>query len=226
MTAHHAGAARAGYLLALDAGTGSCRAVLFTLDGRQAALAQREWSHPAARGIPGSQSFDTAGNWALLCACIREVLGTVADPAGGAGRRLLGHGRRAGALRPRRPELWACANGDARARREAAAMLADGTAAGLYRRGGGWITLSAPPRLAWVRRHEPARWASAARLSMIADWMVFRLTGTLVTEASIGSTSGLFELSRRAWSPELMALCGAPARRSRRSWRPGPWSAG
>ena len=208
MTAHHTGAARDGYLLALDAGTGSCRAVLFTLDGRQAALAQREWSHPAAGGIPGSQPFDTAGNWALLCACIREVLGAVAGPRAvlavgcsgmGGGLVLYGRGGR---------ELWACANGDARARREAAAMLADGTAAELYRRGGGWISLSAAPRLAWVRRHEPARWASAARLSMIADWMVFRLTGTLVTEASIGSTSGLFELGRRAWSPELLALCG------------------
>ena len=43
---------------------------------------------------------------------------------------------------------------------------------------------------------------------MIADWMVFRLTGTLVTEASIGSTSGMFDLGRRAWSPEIMTLCG------------------
>ena len=87
-------------------------------------------------------------------------------------------------------------------------MLASGTAAEVYRRGGGWISLSAPPRLAWVRRHEPDRWAAAARLSMIADWIVFRLTGTLVTEASIGSTSGMFDRGRRAWSPEIMTLCG------------------
>ena len=105
-------------------------------------------------------------------------------------------------------ELWACANGDTRAEREAAVMLADGTAAELYRRGGGWLSLSAAPRLAWVHRHEPGVWAAATRLSMIADWMVFRLTGTLATEASIGSTSGLFDLGRRAWSPELLALCG------------------
>jgi autoinducer 2 (AI-2) kinase len=105
-------------------------------------------------------------------------------------------------------EVWACANGDARAGQEAAAMLANGTADELYRRGGGWISLSAAPRLAWVRRNQPGIWAAARRLSMIADWMVFRLTGTLATEASIGSTSGLFDLGRRAWSPELMARCG------------------
>ena len=202
-----------GYLLALDAGTGSCRAALFTLDGlspggQPAALARREWSHPPASGIPGSQSFDPAGNWALICACIREVLGSLPSPAAvlAVGCSTMGGGLvlydRAG------QELWACANGDARAEREAAVMLADGTAAELYRRGGGWISLSAAPRLAWVRRHEPGLWAAATRLSMIADWIVFRLTGTLATEASIGSTSGLFDLGRRAWSPELLNRCG------------------
>jgi len=202
-----AGAGRDGCLLALDAGTGGCRAALFTADGRPVALARHEWSHPADAGIPGSQSFDTAGNWELICACIREVLAAVPGPPAvlAVGCSSMGGGlvlyNRAGR------EVWACANGDARADREAAAMLASGTAAELYRRGGGWITLSAPPRLAWVRRHEPDRWAAATRLSMIADWIVFRLTGTLVTEASIGSTSGMFDLGRRAWSPEIMTLC-------------------
>ena len=213
MTARPAGAGLAsagpdGYLLALDAGTGGCRAALFTVDGRPTALARRDWAHPADAGIPGSQSFDTAGNWALICACIREVRSAVPGSAAvlAVGCSSMGGGLvlydRAGR------ELWACANGDARAGREAAAMLASGTAAELYRQGGGWISLSAPPRLAWVRRHEPDRWAAAARLSMIADWIVFRLTGTLVTEASIGSTSGMFDLGRRAWSAEIMALCG------------------
>ena len=176
--------------------------------GQPAALARREWSHPPAGGIPGSQSFDPAGNWALICACIREVLGSLPSPAAvravgcsamGGGLVLYG---RAG------QELWACANGDTRAEREAAVMLADGTAAELYRRGGGWISLSAAPRLAWVRRHEPGLWAGVTRVSMIADWMVARLTGTLATEASIGSTSGLFDLGPRAWSPELLNRCG------------------
>jgi autoinducer 2 (AI-2) kinase len=197
-----------GYLLALDAGTGSCRAALFSLDGQLAALAQREWGHPPEDGIPGSQSFDLAGNWALICACVREVLGRVPSPAAvrAVGCSSMGGGLvlydRAG------HELWACANGDARAGQEAAAMLADGTAAELFRRGGGWITLSAAPRLAWVRRHRPQLWEAVGRVSMIADWMVFRLTGTLATEVSIGSTSGLFDLGRRAWSPELMSLGG------------------
>jgi len=207
-----------GYLLALDAGTGSCRAALFGLDGELAGLAQREWSHPPQDGIRGSQSFDPAGNWAVICACIREVLGDMASSASGLSGikgygslvRAVGCSAMGGGLvlyDRRGREVWACANGDARAGQEAAAMLADGTAAELYRRGGGWISITAPPRLAWVRRHRPGVWADVRRFSMIADWMVLRLTGTLATEASIGSTSGLFDLGRRTWSPELLSRC-------------------
>jgi autoinducer 2 (AI-2) kinase len=199
-----------GYLLGLDAGTGSCRAVLFDPAGRETAVAQREWSHPPVRGINGSQDFGWAGHWALICVCIREVLGSVADPAAvlavgcsGMGGGLVLYGRDG-------REVWACANGDARARQQAESWLASGTAARLYQLGGGWITLTAPPRLDWVRQHQPGEWASVTRLSMIADWMVYRLTGALVTEASIGSSSGLFDLDRRTWSPELLDLCGLP----------------
>jgi autoinducer-2 kinase len=200
-----------GYLLALDAGTGSCRAALFGLDGELAGLAQREWSHPPVDGIPGSQSFDPAGNWALVCACVRDVLSGVAGLAGPAAVRAVGCSAMGGGLvlyDRRGHEVWACANGDARAGQEAAEMLADGTADELYRRGGGWISITAPPRLAWLRRHQPGVWAEVRRFSMVADWMVLRLTGTLATEASIGSTSGLFDLGRRAWSAGLLARCG------------------
>src|SRR5512133_2250740 len=63
-----------GYLLAVDAGTGSCRAVLFDLTGSQVAMAQREWSHPGLPEYPGSQVFDTENNWASIAACVRQVI--------------------------------------------------------------------------------------------------------------------------------------------------------
>lgn len=197
-----------GYLLALDAGTGSCRAVLHDLAGRQVALAQREWSHPAIAGITGSQNFDTAGHWALICACIREILASVPDPAAVLAVGCTGMGSGLVLYDRAGRELWACANGDARAWPQAEAMLASGMAERLYRLGGGWIWLSALPRLDWIRHRQPALWESCARVSMIADWMAYRLTGTLVTEPSNGSTSGLFDLGARTWSASIMELCG------------------
>ena len=41
------------YLLAIDAGTGSCRAVLFDEKARQVGVSLREWIHHAPPGVPG-----------------------------------------------------------------------------------------------------------------------------------------------------------------------------
>ncbi len=53
------------YLMALDAGTGSVRAVIFDLQGKQIAVGQAEWQHLAVPDVPGSMEFDLAktGNW-------------------------------------------------------------------------------------------------------------------------------------------------------------------
>jgi autoinducer 2 (AI-2) kinase len=64
------------YLLAVDAGTGSCRALLFTVAGQQVAVSLREWTHHEPPGVPGGQDFDVEAGWRAISACIRDVLGS------------------------------------------------------------------------------------------------------------------------------------------------------
>jgi autoinducer 2 (AI-2) kinase len=51
--------------MALDAGTGSIRAVIFDLEGNQVSVGQAEWQHLAVPDVPGSMEFDLAktGSW-------------------------------------------------------------------------------------------------------------------------------------------------------------------
>lgn len=59
------------YLMALDAGTGSIRAVIFDTEGNQIAVGQAEWRHLAVPDVPGSMEFDLnkTGNWRVsVCA--------------------------------------------------------------------------------------------------------------------------------------------------------------
>ena len=74
-------------------------------------------------------------------------------------------------------ELWACFNGDARAADEVVELTERGLGPGLYERGGDWFAISAPPRLLWIKRHQPEVYARTAHLTMLGDWVLYRLTG-------------------------------------------------
>jgi autoinducer 2 (AI-2) kinase len=43
---------------------------------------------------------------------------------------------------------------------------------------------------------------------MLSDWITFRLAGVRVTEPSCGSSSGMFTLADRQWSPSIARACG------------------
>ena len=195
-------------LLALDAGTGSCRAVVFEVGGRQVAMAQREWTHRAQDGVPGSQVFDTEANWRLISECIRVVLqspGVNAEAVGAISTTSMREGMVLYDGRGR--EIWACPNVDSRAGEEATELVRLGLAEEIYRKGGDWVAITAPGRLRWIKRHKPEIFAQAAHLNMLADWIAYRLSGEFFTDPSIGSSSGMFDLATRTWSPELIDIC-------------------
>lgn len=198
-----------GVTLALDAGTGSCRAVLFDGDGAELAIAQHEWVHRSEPGIVGSQRFDTATGWTLLSACVREALATAGLP-GDAVAAVATTSMREGIVLfdAAGRELWACPNVDARAGEEAAELVRSGFAQRIYELSGDWVAITSPARLLWLARHEPDLLARAASLGMLSDWMTFRLSGRHVTEPTAGSSSGLFEIARRTWSNEIVERCG------------------
>ena len=199
-------------LLALDAGTGSCRAVLFAVDGTQVGMAQREWTHAGQPGVPGSQVFDTEANWRLIAECIRQVL-TESGVGASAIRAVSTTSMREGMVLYDKAgrELWACPNVDSRAGTEAADLVDRGLADTIYRRGGDWVAITAPARLLWIRGHEPELFGRVEHLTMLADWITQRLTGEFVTDPSIGSSSGMFDLAGRSWSEEVIDICGMRA---------------
>lgn len=197
------------FLLAIDCGTGSARALLFDPAGRVVGLGQQEWSHASLSGVPGSRAFDTEANWAAICACIRRALDD-AGVDGGAVAAVSATSMREGMVLydARGREIWACPNVDARAMDEAAELVRTNAAEEIYAEAGDWVAITAPARLRWIARHEPEVFAAIARLGMLGDWVLFRLCGELATDPSLGSSSGMFSLPRRAWSERVVELCG------------------
>jgi len=200
------------YLLAIDAGTGSCRAVLFSETGEQVAAGQREWTHHEPEGVPGGQDFDVDAGWRAVAGCVRDAL-RGAGAAGGDVAAVAATSMREGMVLFDRAgrEIWACPNVDSRASAEAEDLVNSGAAAKIYAEAGDWVAITAPARLRWLARHRPDILGATDRLGMLSDWIVYRLTGQHVTEPSCGSSSGMFSLADRRWSPSITALCGLPA---------------
>jgi autoinducer-2 kinase len=196
-------------LLAVDVGTGSCRAAIFDENGNQLAIGQREYSHAELPGVPGSQVFDTETVWRLVCECIREALQRSSTSAGSIAAVSTSSMREgmvcydAGGR-----ELWACPNVDARAALETSELIESGMADTIFACSGDWVSITAPARLKWLARHEPDVFDAIAHVGMIGDWVLYRLSGTFVTDPSLGSSSGMFELGSRSWSRHIVESCG------------------
>lgn len=193
--------------LAIDAGTGSARALAFDGDGRLVTQAAREWTHAPVSGHPGGTVFDTRGGWEAVAGAVAEVVENldgrpVAAVAASSMREGFVLYDASGA------ELWACPNTDGRARTEADELVAEGVADDIYRIAGDWVSITAPARLRWIARHQPEVLREARHLGMLSDWVTTRLTGRFVTEPTCGSSSALFDLRTRTWSTELAEAVG------------------
>lgn len=199
------------YLMAIDAGTGSVRALLFDTEGNQLAMVQREWHHLAEPDVPGSMTFDLQTNWQLVTACIRETIRQAAvDPADIAA--LSATSMREGIILydEAGEALWGVANVDARAAQEVHDLQTryPGIEAHFYERSGQTFALSALPRLLWLKNHRPALYRKVASISMIGDWILARLGGKIAVDPSNGGTTGIFSLQEREWAPDMAERIG------------------
>lgn len=64
------------------------------------------------------------------------------------------------------------------------------------------------PSLLWVRRHRPADYEKAYVAVLPKDYLRFRLTGQLATDATDASGTLLFDITRRSWSREIVDALG------------------
>ncbi len=202
------------FLLALDAGTGSIRAVLFDRDGRQVGVSQEEWTHLTDPRHPGSMDFDYRENWGKVVHCIKEVISKTGVPPSSI-KALSATSMREGLVLydGDGQEIWACANVDARAGEEVCLLKKMNAELEneIYNISGQTYALGAIPRLLWLKKHEPDIYEATKSMTMINDWILFKLSGILQVDPSNGCTTGMFDLEQRAWEAKIAEKCGVKA---------------
>jgi len=199
------------HLMAIDAGTGSIRAVIFDTKGNQISMAQKEWTHLEEEGVANSMSFDFDKNWILVCECIRESL-NLANLKGDDIAALSATSMREGIVLydANGDELWAVANVDARADKEVKYLKENfvGIEEEFYKASGQTFALGALPRILWLKNNRPEIYEKVANISMIGDWILARLSGVIATDPSNGGTTGIFSLENRDWVSTMAKRVG------------------
>jgi glycerol kinase len=207
------------YILALDQGTTSSRAVLFNRDGHPVATAQKEFTQYFPQ--PGWVEHDAMEIWQTQ----KEVMQGVVKKAGIAASQIQAIGitnqRETSVVWDRRtgvPIAPAIVWQDRRTAAFCDRLKQRGQAAGIQHATG--LVLDAyfsATKLAWLLDHVPGARQQAAQghlaFGTIDTWLIWQLTGGRVhaTDASNASRTLLFNLHTQAWDPSLLKLFNVPA---------------
>lgn len=209
----------AGYILAIDQGTTSSRAILFDASLAVVASAQREFpQHFPASGWVEHEPTDI---WDSVLATAREAIAkaslSAADIAGigitNQRETTLIWDRRTGQA-IHRAIVWQ----DRRTAQACANLVAAGHEDLVRERTGLRIDpYFSATKIAWLLDNVPGarRRAEAGELAFgtVDSFLLWRLTGGAVhaTDATNAARTMLFDISRGVWDDELLALFGIPA---------------
>ncbi len=206
------------YVLALDQGTTSSRALLFDRWGKVVAKTQREFAQMYPQ--PGLVEHDAMAIWATQLAVMGEVLAAAGAGPGDVAAVGITNQRETTVIWERatgRPIANAIVWQDRRTAPWCERLRAEGHEPLVMARTG--LRLDpyfSATKVRWLLDHIAGAAAAAARgelaMGTIDSWLVWNLTGGAahVTDASNASRTMLFDIHRGQWDDELLRLFGVP----------------
>ena len=201
-------------ILAIDSGTTSTRALAFDLSGRIVAVAQHAITqhYPA----PGHVEHNAAEIWRLTDQAVREVLAEVGDRVHAIGltnqrETIVFWSRRTG--EPLCPAIvW-----QDRRSAEICETLREGGREPRVQELTGLLLdpYFSGTKIRWALANWPQVKAAAdsgdLALGTVESWLLFKLSGQHLTDASNASRTLLMDLGKAEWSAEMIDLLGVPA---------------
>ena len=75
-------------------------------------------------------------------------------------------------------------------------------------------TINTITKLLWLKRNEPAVWASAAQFLLYEDYFLRRLTGKAVISHCLASRTQMYDLHTSDWATDILDRCEIDPARS------------
>jgi len=204
------------YILALDQGTTSSRAILFDRAGLPVASCQREF--PQHFPQPGWVEHDPLDIWHSQLACAREALAQGGIQAAQVAAIGIANQRETTLLWDRAtgaPVANAIVWQDRRTAGMCDRLREAGKAAFIQERSGLELdAYFAATKLQWLLDHVPGARSRAEKgelaFGTVDSWLVWRLCGRHVTDTSNAARTMLFNIHALAWDEDLLALFDIP----------------
>lgn len=194
-------------ILAVDAGTGDCRAIVFSTEGRVLASAHMEWTYESGAGtVPNAFAFQPEACWDDVMGLIGRAAAQLRDCTVMAVTVTSQRDGMAFLDRDGR-ELYCAPNMDLRG----GAVLEElepHKEEILQRTGLPLHALFGLPRLLWHKRCAPELYERIDCVLMLCDWLAFRLCGEKRSERAAASSSQMLNLASGEYDCELMEHLG------------------
>jgi xylulokinase len=196
------------YLLGIDLGSTSLKAVVYDLDSRLIASG----SHPTKRFHPYPDHpdwtvWDPEQIFSGTAAAIREALSGVGDPRQIKGLAVTGMGMDGLPIDDKGQWLYPFISWhDPRTAPQLEWWKKHVGVERTFSIGGNPVwAINSALRIRWMMENEPRIIAQADKWLLIEDYLNFRLCGRRATDYSMASCTMLFDQRRRQWSEELLA---------------------
>lgn len=80
----------------------------------------------------------------------------------------------------------------------------------VFQKSGTWLNpVFTGPKILWYRVNEPSLWNKARYTTVIADYLIAKMTGRPVLDVTYAARTHLMDLIKEQWDPELAGLFGA-----------------
>lgn len=202
------------YILGIDIGTGSTKAVALDLSYQPTGSCQQHY--PMFSPLPGYSEQDPETIWMAFVECINEMvnkMGAAPEAIGlsSAMHSIIAVDAAGAALAPMM--TWA----DARSADIAEQMRATDAGMKIYEATGTPIHAMSPLcKLIWLRENQQERFDAAYKFISIKEYIWYRLFNEYRIDHSIASCTGLFDLESLGWNSNAMQMAKIdPARLSK-----------
>jgi gluconokinase len=193
----------------LDAGTTGVKATAFLEDGRDVASVRAEL--PMRSPVPGAAEQDP-DHFVMTCL---DVLAQCVQAVNGQGRSIAAIGLSGiiGSLvvldRQMHPLGMAFTWADLRCSPQVEEAIEALDHDSVYFRTGCQIhSIYTGPKIAWLARRDPERFAAGRWFVPLKSYLLLKLTGSLLLDRSVGSGSGMLDITGLSWNDDWLQFLG------------------